>query len=124
MAEGSPREHTLSLGRFDLLQNRRGKVCQGLFGQTTPYIMSKVEEMISVDLRLGHIKVGSDERNEDGVENVVDKLVQQLEALVQVRQREFGLGWSISTEPRYARNLDDLVSMSSQQEEETLTLRP
>lgn len=50
--------------------------------------MSEVKEAVSMHLRLSDIKIGADKWDEDRVEDVVDKLVEQFHTLLQVWQRE------------------------------------
>lgn len=40
-----------------------------------PHVMSEIEETISMDLRLGDIEIGADQRNQDRVEDIVDEFV-------------------------------------------------
>lgn len=39
--------------------------------------MPEVEEAIPMDLRFGDVEVGTDERDQDGVEDVVDEFMKQ-----------------------------------------------
>jgi hypothetical protein len=38
-----------------------------------------------MDIRLSYVKVGSDERDEDGIEDVIDKLVHNLQSFADIR---------------------------------------
>lgn len=60
---------------LEWLKHGRLQVFQWLLSQPSPHVMSKVEQTIPVDLRFGDIKVGTNERDQDGIKNVVDKLM-------------------------------------------------
>ena len=46
--------------------------------------MTEVEETISMNVGLGHVKIGSDERNEQRIEEVVEEFVEYLPSFFEV----------------------------------------
>lgn len=70
--------------------------------------MPEVEQAVPVILRLRDVEARSDERYQDGVENVVEELVKELCALLQVGQRKL-IPLIVGVrrlKPRNGRNLD------------------
>lgn len=66
--------------------------------------MAEVKEAVAMDAGFRDVKVGTDEWDQDGVEDIVDEFVEELIALSRVRLGCFAHGnrWY---EPRDARNL-------------------
>lgn len=52
--------------------------------------MAEVEKAVFVDSGFGNVEIGAEEGNEEGIEDVVDKFMEDLESFGQIRLRQFG----------------------------------
>lgn len=51
--------------------------------------MAKIEQTISMDIRLGDMKIGSNQGDQQRVEKIVDQLVEDFPSFVDVRFCQF-----------------------------------
>ena len=73
--ERSPSQHALCLVMLERLERGRLHIGQWLFRELLPDVMAKVKESIPMHLGFGDVKVGADQGDQNGIENVVDKFV-------------------------------------------------
>jgi hypothetical protein len=75
--------------------------------------MPKEEEAISMGAGLSHVEVASNERNEDGIEHIVNKFMENVYTLASIRLRHVAMNLVVRSQPRnFFYLIDSLVTLS------------
>ena len=71
--------------QFDFLKHCDFEFSKCWLRERTPHIMTKIEQAVSMNAGLSNMEVGVDEGYQNGVEDIIQKLVEDLPTFVDVR---------------------------------------